>query len=139
MSERKEKEKTRVPLHQQNVLTEHTRDGFKRSWVFEGDVERYKLAGWELVDDPDIQTHDGQIHLESRFGSAVTRVLNKGHTSDTNRRIALLMEIPADIYEEDYRHEQQQIDATESSIDETGEIAKKNYYGSVEFSRGKLI
>lgn len=134
-SERNEEEVKRVPLHKQNVLIGLTRDGFQRGWVFECDIARYGLAGWTIVEDPDAKTHDGQIYLEGQLGTAVTRMLNKGYTCDADKRNSVLMEIPIELYKEDYMHEQNQIAANEKLVDATGELAKhNNVYGSVEIS-----
>lgn len=133
MSERKDTRVERIPLHQQNILKAHTRDGFVRSWVFERMVDRYKLAGWSIVEDPEMKTHDGQIQISEKFGSAVTRVLNLDPFAVD--RTAILMEIPENIYKEDYMHEQRQIALQEQLIDRAGELANRNFYGKVEISR----
>ena len=132
-NERKDTRVKRIPLHEQTLLRGETRDGFKRAWVFEKDVAAYKKAGWSIVGDPSIKTHDGQIQMTESFGSAITRQLNRG--IDAKDRLALLMELPIELYNEDYEHEQRDISLRESLLDRTGELSHPNMYGTTEISR----
>lgn len=120
----------RVPLHKQNVFTAETRAGFKRMWVNElpGRVESYELAGWTIVADTNVKTHDGQAQVESQLDSVVRRVVNKDPQAPS--RTAVLMEIPLELYAEDHAAAQAEIDESERAFDKTGELQKQNMYGN---------
>ncbi len=126
----KAKSVERVPLHRQNVLMGDKRPGFKRMWVNEsvGNVEAYRLAGWELVIDSKMKTHDSLSQVESQFDSVVRRVVNKDPFAPY--KTAVLMEIPIEIYEEDQRAEQALIDEAEKQYKKL----KPQEYGEVTFS-----
>jgi len=131
-SKRAKKRPSRVPMHKQNILVAMNREGFKRLWVNEyiGRVESYELAGWNVVEDANLQTHDGLSQVESQTGSVVRRVVNKDPNAPC--KTAVLMEIPIELYEEDQAAEQAEIDETQRSFDKT--MGGGNTYGDLNIS-----
>lgn len=130
MSDSKKKEVKRVPLHQQNVFTAEKREGFMRMWVNEevGRVAAHELAGWTIVSDPNMKTHDNLSQMESQFDSVVRRVVNRDPHAPC--RTAVLMEIPQHFYDADCLAEQKLIDEKEKEF-------KRNLpheYGQVSLS-----
>lgn len=130
MSKQQEKRPQRVPLHQQNVFTAVNRDGFKRMWVNEyiGAVASYELAGWSVVCEDNLKTHDELSQVETQMDSVVRRVVNKDPNAPC--RTAVLMEIPLELYEEDQRAEQQVLEEQEKQWNRKG----KDQYGDVNIS-----
>lgn len=120
----------RVPLHQQNVFIAQNREGYKRMWVNEyiGVVASHELAGWSVVNDTSMATHDGLAQVESQMDSVVRRVVNKDPHAPC--RTAVLMEIPLSIYEEDQKAEQQVLDDQEKAWNRRS----KDQYGDINIS-----
>lgn len=121
---------TRVPMHKQNVFTAANREGFKRMWVNEyiGAVAAYELAGWAVVVDASMATHDGLAQVESQLDSVVRRVVNRDPHAPC--RTAVLMEIPLELYNEDQTAEQSALEEQEKQWNK----AKSNEYGSVNIT-----
>lgn len=128
--ERAKNRPERVPLHKQNVFIAEQREGFKRMWVNEsiGTVPSYELAGWSLVIDHKMQTHDNLSQVESQFDSVVRRVVNKDPNAPC--RTAVLMEMPLEMYNADQAAEQAVINEQEKLWKKT----KQNEYGDVNIS-----
>ncbi len=123
-----EPEFVRVPLHSQNILVaDYNKPGWKPKWVNEsvGNVDAHFLAGWTMVLNPNMKTHDNLSQVESQMDSVVRRVVNK--YADAPFRTAVLMEIPLSIYEEDHREEQRLNDEKERDIKKL----KQHEYGEV--------
>lgn len=127
----------RVPLHQQNVFKAEAREGYKRYWVNElpGEVDRYILAGWDIVLQQGFESHDDMSQVESQMDSVVRRIVNKG--MDAPCRTAVLMEIPIEHYEADQAAEQAEITRVEKTFDPTSEMTNRNFYGGVSISYNK--
>lgn len=126
----KDKRPQRVPMHKQNIFTAQARPGFKRMWVNEyiGAVASHELAGWSLVIDASMQTHDGQAQVESQLDSVVRRVVNRDPHAPC--RTAVLMEMPVETYEEDQAAEQAILEAQEKQWNK----ARNNEYGEIKIS-----
>lgn len=103
-------ERKRVPLKSRNVLTAPTRPGFVRRFVNDkGDrIQRFKDAGYSIVND-EIQVGDPKIGRSSQLGSDVRPSVGGGMQ-------AVLMEIPEEFYNEDYKAAQDKISRVENEI-----------------------
>lgn len=109
----------RVPLRKQKILDAKPRPGYVRRWVNDefGRIAAFKAAGWTpVVGDEDASERRAQD--ESKFGTAVIRVVNRGSTARAN--IAVLMEIPEELYEADQIAKQEELDRTEKALDPHG-------------------
>lgn len=106
----KKQERKRVPLRTRNVLTAPKRPGFVRRFVNnKGDrVLRFKEAGYSLVEE-DLQVGDPKIGVPSQLGSGVRPHVGGGLE-------AVLMEIPEEYYNEDYKAAQDKITQVENEI-----------------------
>ena len=122
-------ERKRIPLGTRNVLTAPKRDGFVRRFVNDkGDrVQRFKDAGYSIVGD-DIQVGDPKIGRPEQLGSSVSVPLSGG-----NQR-AVLMEIPEEYYNEDYKAAQDKITRQENEMKRNSlGPAKDGLMGKVDF------
>jgi hypothetical protein len=124
----------RVPLHKQNVFAAESKAGFKRMWVNEqpGRIAAFELAGWTIVSEAGMKTHDGLSQVESQLDSVVRRVVNQDPNAAC--KTAVLMEIPLELYEEDHHAAQAEIDEKERTFDKLGELKKLGAYGSMTTS-----
>lgn len=130
MSKSEVKRVTRVPMHKQNVFTASSREGFKRMWVNEyiGAIAAHELAGWSVVVDESMKTHDNLSQVESQMDSVVRRVVNRDPHAPC--RTAVLMEMPLEIYEEDQAAEQAILEEQEKQWSKS----RNNEYGSINIS-----
>lgn len=109
----------RVPIHEQhrNVMTASQKPGFVRRWVNDvadasggSRIEKFKLAGYMVVED-EVKVGDTQVKNQNQtLGTGARKVV------DSSGKTAVLMEIPKELYEEDQRAKQRQVDAQEADI-----------------------
>ena len=129
--ERAKSRPERVPLHKQRLFEGQTRPGYVRRFVNDspGRIDSFILAGWTIVSGDSAVTHDGLSHVESQLGSGIHRVVNKGINAES--RVAYLMEIPEELYNEDQMAKQLKIDKTEEAFDQEGILRAAQMYGRV--------
>jgi hypothetical protein len=127
--------KKRVPLRRRNVLTiedKYKREDFEYRFVNDREdrIEVFEEAGWEKVMDEDqvIEIGDDSIRREVRDGTAVTKNVGGG-------RVAYLMKIPKDIYDEEQAIKQREIEQSEEAMRQTA-LNEKGRYGKVNFGSG---
>lgn len=122
----------RTPLHKQRALTATHREGWERRYVNESPdrIESYMLAGWTPVMDKNANSSDERAQSESQLGSVVRKVVNKDINSSC--RTAILMEIPKELYDEDQKDKQKEIDRIEASYDPSKFAQSGADYGDME-------
>lgn len=135
MTEKRAKRRPeRVPLSKQQVFVAPQRDGYMRRYVNDlpGRIEAFKRAGWVIVEDitNSTKTHEGLAQVESAYGSQVRRVVNRDPNAPC--RHAVLMEIPAEWYNEDKMEQQKLIDEKEATFDQSGMHRQQNMYGGIK-------
>jgi len=108
-----EQPRKRIPLGTRNILTAPKKPGFVRRFVNDvGDrVQAFKEAGWNTVDDVS-QVGDPKVGRASSMGSGANPHVGRGQR-------AVLMEIPEEIYEEDYAKAQAEITKVETEMKRT--------------------
>lgn len=92
----------RTPLHLQNTLTSYDRPGFVRRWVneFEDNVDRMVNAGWTPVVGSENNSSDKRLQKADQQGSVVRISINR-NIPEALAHTAILMEMPAEWYNED--------------------------------------
>jgi hypothetical protein len=122
--------KERIPLAKQNLVTGSglIKEGYSGYWQNDepGLLDAMLLAGWQFTSGDANKSHDGLSSVESPWGNVVRRVVNKG--ADAASRYAYLMQIPTELYQEDFAEQQASIDEKERSFDPTGR--NKSLYGT---------
>jgi len=114
----------RIPVYKQQALTYLEQEpGFKYRYVNDrpGRIQKFLRAGWELVKGDVADTYTGKGRSEaSTQGSHIERITNPNglHKND------ILMRIPLDIYLEDQKEKEKQLDASEEDIDPTGQLRR---------------
>lgn len=105
-----EQARKRIPLGTRNILTAPKKAGFVRRFVNDkGDrLQSFKDAGWKAVDG-DVQVGDPKVGRATSIGSGVNPHVGGGER-------AVLMEIPEEIYNEDYAASQAEITKVENEI-----------------------
>jgi len=105
------RERKRIPLAQRNILKYPDREGYRRRVVNDIDdrIERYREAGWEVVHGTDQPGGDPRAGEPTQFGTAVGKQVGGGIRG-------VLMEIPEEWYEEDFRSRQDNIDRQEAEM-----------------------
>lgn len=124
----------RVPIHEQrNQMTTEQRPGFVRRWVNDipGRVEKFLKAGYELVSDKDVTVGDETVTDNNvALGSGARK--NVGRTRSGEGTQAVLMEISAELYEEDQKAKQAQVNASEEALKRN--IRENDFYGDIKQS-----
>ena len=127
------KPKKRIPLGQRNVLTVTKEDkdpNFEYRWVNDRDdrINMFRDAGWEVDTRREgLQTGDPNVGKDTgRAGTPVTKSVGGG-------KVAYLMKIPKEYYEEDQQAKAAKIDEMESDL--KLEKDKKGRYGKIELSQ----
>lgn len=125
----------RIPLAKQRIIGFDQRDGYVRRFVNDvpGRIASFIRAGWTIVSENGDKSHDGLAHVETQLGSAVQRVVNKGINAEA--RVAILMEIPKDLFDEDQAAKQDAIDKKEASFDHEGLLKAAQMYGRVNIRK----
>lgn len=126
----------RVPLFdQRDMMTVPTKPGYVRRWVNDVGirVERFKLAGWTIVDDAEVQVGElGVTDNNVALGSGARK--HVGRTRTTDNTYAVLMEIPEEWYREDQAAKMAKVDETEAEI--RRKTREENFYGEFHQSTG---
>jgi hypothetical protein len=106
----------RVPLHEQrrDLLTVPPKEGYVRRIVNDSEngqrIERFKLAGWSIVEDPKTQVGAPEVvNRNVSLGSGVSIAVGSGQR-------AVLMEIPKDLYDKDQDAKEQRLKLQERSM-----------------------
>lgn len=89
---------------------------FEYRWVNDvpGNLRRYKDAGYEVVEDPDMVVGEDSVD-HSRYGvSAVVKSV--GSTRESKDTTAVLMRIHKDYYKEDQQAKMDELDEVEQSM-----------------------
>lgn len=122
----------RVPIHQQKSLSAKTRTGFVRRIVNEelGRVESFKMAGWTVVEGRNENDSDIRAQNGTQLGTEVRYVVNRDHQARCST--AVLMEIPEELYNEDYLEQQKDIAANEAGLDPQKAMQRGADYGSMQ-------
>lgn len=104
----------RVPLGTRNVLKYPQREGYVRRVVndVEDRVQRFKAAGYEIVQKKDLPSGDPRAGDASQMGMPVAKSVGNGVKG-------VLMEIPEEWYLEDKKARQDKITADESAMKQT--------------------
>ena len=107
---RTERKKIRIPISTRNILKAPVRKGFHRRFFNDVDdrIARAEDAGYNFVKG-DVPTGDKSVGDGSKKGSCVTKSVGGG-------RVAYLMEIPQEYYDEDQKAKQDEIDETERGM-----------------------
>jgi len=115
----------RVPLGTRNVLKYPKRPGYVRRVVndVEDRIQRFKEAGYEIVQKKDLPSGDPRAGDASQMGMPVSKSVGNGVKG-------VLMEIPEEWYKEDQKRKQDKIKADE--------MAMKQSKGGVEGGYGDL-
>jgi hypothetical protein len=115
----------RIPLGTRNVLKYPKRPGYVRRVVndVEDRIQRFKDAGYEIVQKKDLPSGDSRAGDASQMGMPVSKSVGNGVK-------AVLMEIPEEWYEEDQKAKQDKIKAAEAAM--------KQNKGGVEGGYGDL-
>jgi len=125
-----EQPRKRVPLGTRNILTAPKKPGFVRRFVNDtGDrIQLFKDAGWSAVESVNNPIGDEKIGRPSTIGSSANPHVGNGQR-------AVLMEIPEEIYKEDYSAAQAEITKVESEIKRSSQKpGKDGLSGSVNIS-----
>jgi len=132
LNERKSKMRKRVPLKDQNVIFASQKAGFKRRVVADrpGRLRAFETAGYTFVykkDEPDYQSYGSS---RDETGGKVTFHLGNGE-------IGYLMEIPLELWEEDQRAKQADIDERmrvieSASLESANPRDRNKFYGKIE-------
>lgn len=106
-----EQPRKRIKLGTRNILTAPKRPGYVRRFVNDkGDrIQMFKDAGYSIVDDNNVQVGDPKVGKAGKIGGSVSAPIGGG-------RRTILMEIPEELYNEDYKEKQDKIDKVESEI-----------------------
>lgn len=122
----------RVPMHEQqrNVLTTNTRPGYVRRWVndVQDRVDRFMQAGWTLVEGAVKVGDTPADNLNSSLGTGARRPVGAG-------TVAVLMEIPEDLYAADQAAKQADISSKEEEMYRRLNSGADGTYGEVEIFR----
>lgn len=105
----------RTPLAKQAKLKFDQKPGYMTRVVNEefGRIEAFLTAGWKIREGGDLTNRKDGTDA-SQMGSAVRRVVNKGR--DASAHTAVVMEIPIELYNEDYLEKQKDVDEIEKRI-----------------------
>ena len=124
----------RVPIHEQKAMSAQAKPGFQRRIVNEevGRVEMFKLAGWRVVDGQEENDSDPRAQNGTQLGSEVRYVVNRDPGAKSHT--AVLMEIPEEIYHEDFRAQQQEINEREAALNPENKKQGGADYGSMSIS-----
>lgn len=125
----------RIPLHKQNIVTGSglLKPGFMGYWQNDlpGIIEAMLRAGWTFVEGDASRSHDSLSKVESPWGNVVRRVMNQDPNAASH--YGYLMQIPKELYEEDKKARNDQIDERERAFDPTGRHSE--LYGKFERTR----
>jgi len=113
---------------QRDMMTTPQRSGFVRRWVNDvgNRVEKFKLAGYSVVEDKDVQVGDeGVINNNIALGSGARKHVGRTRGGDNSQ--AVLMEIPQEWYDEDQAAKQKKVDESEADIKR--KTREKDFYG----------
>jgi hypothetical protein len=128
------KKKKRIPLSgaDRNVLTVQRKEpGFMYRFVNNVDdrIQKFLDAGYEPVTNAQAgQVGDTRVDSSTGTSSIVEKGVGGG-------KKAILMRIPEEFYKEDQKAKQDYVDDLEASMKRE---AKKDRYGKLEVTRGKL-
>lgn len=122
----------RVSLKQQRTIAFSERPGFKRYLVNDepGRVNMFLKAGWTVVQGEENNLSDNLSHTEHQMGSIVKKVVNRGTNATAHHGI--LMEIPLEIWEQDQRDKQKDVDKLDAAIDSTKTSQTGADYGNIK-------
>lgn len=129
-SKKVEQPRKRVPLGTRNILTAPKRPGFVRRFVNDaGDrVQLFKDAGWSAVESVGNPIGDEKIGRASSIGSSANPHVGGG-------KRAVLMEIPEEYYNEDFKAAQAKITEVENEIKRNSKTpGKDGLAGTVSIS-----
>lgn len=110
----------RPPLTGRNVLTVQ---GQEAGWSYrlvndEGDrIEIFKERGWEVVSNSDVRIGDRRVAVPKSEGTPATAHVGSGLK-------AVVMRLPDELYIEDQRLKQEEVDALESSLKRAGDYGR---------------
>ena len=121
--------KKRVPMHKQSAIAVTNKDP---NFVYrivndsEGRVDQFLAGGYTIAEDS-AESEDDRVQSASQMGSVKRMVVNRGRDADTKH--AVLMKIPREMYDEDQKEKQRQVDETTASYDPGSIKARGNTYG----------
>lgn len=123
----------RTPINGRNILTVKGKEpGFVYRIVNDvGDrIQQFKEAGYELVENKDVQVGDRRVNAPSAEGSKAQVSVDKEGTK------AFVMRIPQEWYQDDQRAKQSRVDELEQTM--KSEALSKNDLstGKLEITRG---
>lgn len=116
----------RVKIGMRNVLTAPQKPGFVRRFVndIKDRIQVFKEAGYSIVED-DITVGDPKIGRASQLGSGVSSQVGGGMRS-------VLMEIPEEYYNEDFKEKQDKIKQVENEMRRNLNKSPDGLVGQVE-------
>lgn len=125
-----DKRPKRVPLGTRNVLKYPARPGYVRRVVndVEDRVQRFKEAGYEIVQKKDLPSGDPRAGDGSQMGMPVAKSVGNGIKG-------VLMEIPQEYYLEDQQTKHEKITAEESAMKQT-KGGVEGGYGDLKIGTG---
>lgn len=91
-------------------------------------VAKFEDMGYEVVKDNSLKIGDARVGRASDVGSPVTATV-----SETNGDKGILMRIPKEFYDEDFKAKMEYVDKTEESMYE--EAKKGSDYGKISINR----
>jgi len=120
----------RTPLGTRNVLRYPERKGYVRRVVndVEDRIQRFKEAGYEIVQKKDLPSGDPRAGDASQMGMPVSKSVGNGVKG-------VLMEIPEEWYLEDQKAKQDKIDAAEADMKQT-KAGVDGGYGDLKIGTG---
>ncbi len=123
----------RQPLAKQNSLVYNTEKGFRYRVVNElpGAIEAYKLAGWEVVNDPLADISDDRAGKASQMGSVTRRIVNQDPNAPC--RHGILMRKPEEWFNEDAKILEAENERIERELNPAKFKQGECDYGSLEY------
>jgi len=125
------KHPVRVPLHKQRSLVVADRPGYKRYIMNDtpGRREKFELAGWTAVEDHKANYCDADLNKGKHLGSELRLTVNSDIRAACNT--AIVMEIPEELYQEDYKDQQAVINSKESAVNPANQSVNGSTYGAL--------
>lgn len=121
---------TRIPLHEQKSHSAvPTRIGYIRGWVNDtgNNIAQHKLAGYTVVEEKDMKIGDNGSEANVALGTGARK--NVGITRHSDNTIAVLMEIPEELYMKDQQAKWSITDRAENEL-KSPKRKGENFYGS---------
>lgn len=121
----------RTPIAAQSVLNSESRPGFHRRYVndYAGRIDMFLKAGYTFVKNEGNEG-TGQVQDPSVLDSSCIRKVVNKTLQEGMGRLAYLMEIPLEWWEEDQQLKDNKVSELENEIDPT-QSTKAYTYGSV--------